>query len=41
MISDQCLPTLGLTTFEQQVYSKKIDYANALALGTNNSKKGM
>ena len=28
-----CLPTLELTTFEQQVCSTKISYTNALLLG--------
>ena len=32
----RCLPTLELTLYEQQVCSTKIDYANALSLGTNN-----
>ena len=34
-----CLPTLELTTFEQQVCSTKIGYANGLLLGTNSRKK--
>ena len=34
-----CLPTLELTTFEQQVCSTKIGYENALSLGTNSCKK--
>ena len=34
-----CLPTLELTTFEQQVCSPKIGYTNALELGTNSRKK--
>ena len=34
-----CLPTLELTTFEQQVCSTKIGYANALFLTTNSCKK--
>ena len=33
------LPTLELTTFEQEVCSAKIDYANPLSWGTNNCKK--
>ena len=33
------LPTLDLTTFEQQVCSTTIGYANALSLETNSSKK--
>ena len=33
-----CLPTLKLTTFEQQVCSIKIGYANTLSLGTNSCK---
>ena len=33
------LPTLELTTFEQQLRSTKKDYANALSLGTNRYKK--
>ena len=34
-----CLPTLELITFEQQVYSTKIGYTNALSLGRNSRKK--
>ena len=34
-----CLPTLESTTFEQQVCSETIGYANALLLGTNSRKK--
>ena len=34
-----CLPTLNLTTFEQQVCSIKIGYANALSLGATSCKK--
>ena len=34
------LTHLELTKFEQQVCSTKIDYANALSLGTNICKKG-
>ena len=34
-----CFPTLELTTFEQQVCSTKIGYANAVAFGTNSCKK--
>ena len=34
-----CLPTLELTTFEQEVGSTKIGYANALSSGTNCCKK--
>ena len=34
-----CLPTLELTTFEQQVCSTKIGYSNALSLGINICKK--
>ena len=34
-----CLPTLESTTFEQQVCSAKIGYANALLLGTHSRKK--
>ena len=34
-----CLPFLELTTFEQQVCSTKIGYANALLLGINSFKK--
>ena len=35
-----CLPTLELTTFEQEVCSTtKIGYANTLLLGTNSCKK--
>ena len=34
-----CLPTLDFTTFEQQACSPKINYANALKLGTNSCKK--
>ena len=34
-----CLPTLELTTFEQQVCSTKIGYANELLFGTNSRKK--
>ena len=34
------LPTLEFTTFEQQMCSKKIGYANPLKLGTNSYKKG-
>ena len=34
-----CLPTLELTTFEQQVCTTKIGYANALLLGTDSRKK--
>ena len=34
-----CLPTLELTTFEQQVCSTKIGYANGLLLGTNSRQK--
>ena len=34
-----CLPTLELATFEQQVCSTKIGYANGLLLGTNSRKK--
>ena len=35
-----CLPTLELTTFEQQVCSTKVSYANAQkSLGTNSCKK--
>ena len=33
------LPNLELTTFEQEVCSTKIDYANPLSWGTNNCKK--
>ena len=34
-----CLPTLELTTFEQEVCSTKIGYANTLSSGTNSCKK--
>ena len=34
-----CLPTLLLTTFEQEVCSTKIGYANTLSSGTNSCKK--
>ena len=34
-----CLPTLESTTFEQQVCSTKIGYANARTLETNSCKK--
>ena len=34
-----CLPTLELTTLKQEVCSRKIDYVNALSLGTNSCKK--
>ena len=34
-----CLPTLALTTFEQEVRSTKIGYANTLSSGTNSYKK--
>ena len=34
-----CLPTLELTTYEQEVRSTKIVYANTLSLGTNSWKK--
>ena len=34
-----CLPSLELTTFEQQVCSKKVGDTNALSLGTNSCKK--
>ena len=34
-----CLPTLELTTFEQEVCSTKIGYANTLSSGTNSYKK--
>ena len=34
-----CLPFLELTTFEQQVCSTRIGYANALLLGINSFKK--
>ena len=34
-----CLPTLELTTFEQQVRSTRKGYTNALSLGTNSCKK--
>ena len=34
-----CLTTLELTTFEQEVCSTKIVYANTLSLGTNSCKK--
>ena len=34
-----CLPTLKLTTFEQQVCSIKMDYANAPSLGGTAEKK--
>ena len=33
-----CLPTLELTTFDQQVCSAKVGYTNALSLGTNSCK---
>ena len=36
-----CLPALASTTFEQQLYSAKIGYTNALLLGTSSRKKGM
>ena len=36
-----CLPTLESTTFEQQVCSAKIGYANTVLLGTNSRKKRM
>ena len=36
-----CLPTLESTTFEQQLCSAKLGYANALLLGTSSWKKGM
>ena len=35
------LPTSESTTFEQQVCSAKIGYANTILLGTNSRKKGM
>ena len=34
-----CLPTLKLTTFEQEVCSTKIGYANTLLSGTSSCKK--
>ena len=34
-----CQPTLELATFEQEVCSAKIGYANALSSGTNSCKK--
>ena len=34
-----CLTTLKLATFEPQVFSRKVSYANALSLGTNSCKK--
>ena len=34
-----CLSILELTTFEQQVYSTKIGYVNALSLGKNSCKE--
>ena len=34
-----CFPTLEITTFEQQVCSAKIGYANAVSLGTSSCKK--
>ena len=34
-----CLPTLELTTFEQQVRSAKTGYGNSLSLGKNRGKK--
>ena len=34
-----CLPTLELTTFEQQVCSTRIGYANGLLLRTQSTKK--
>ena len=34
-----CLPTLELTTFEQEVCSIKIGYVNTLSSGTNSCKK--
>ena len=33
-----CLPTLELTTFEQQLYPIKSGHAYPLSMGTNNSK---
>ena len=34
-----CLPTLELTSFEQEMCSTKIGYANTLSSGTNSCKK--
>ena len=34
-----CLPTLELTIFEQQMFSTKIGYANALPLGDKQLQK--
>ena len=34
-----CLPTLKLTTFEQQVGLTEIDYTNALSLGEQPQKR--
>ena len=34
-----CLTTLGLTTFEREVFLTKIGYANTLSSGTNSLKK--